>query len=190
MLATIIESHVKEILKTKGNSGWLRVSTCAKLFSNGNKSQETRFYRWRKQVEDGKVSGFQVLKFPNNISFIGLDTANPNILKAEVGIMSTSSLVQTLSQNWLQRLGDLGEENAANSVVTMQKIGSFLMILPKEIRKSILPEYFKAKRNLIAEWKKMEKSYKSPTIITDATQTNHIIKLISDLIYQNIKNEN
>lgn len=82
MLAANIESRVKEILETKGKGGWLRTSECAKLYADGNKSEETKFYRWRRQVERGKVRGFQVVKLPNNITFIGLDSADPRILEA------------------------------------------------------------------------------------------------------------
>jgi len=79
MIATNIESKVKKILENSG--GWLRVSECAKQFAEGNASEETRFYRWRKQVEKSKVKGFQALKLPGNISFIGLDSADPKTLE-------------------------------------------------------------------------------------------------------------
>ena len=82
MLAANIESKVKEILETKGKSGWLRTSECAKLYADNNASEETRFYRWRRQVEKKKVKGFQVVKLPNNMSFIGLDSADPKALEA------------------------------------------------------------------------------------------------------------
>ena len=81
MLATNIEAKVRETLKENSKNGWLRASQCAKLYANGNDSEETKFYRWRKQVEKGKVEGFQVLKLPDNISFIGLDSADPKILE-------------------------------------------------------------------------------------------------------------
>ena len=84
MLATNIESKVKQILETKGKSGWLRTSECAKLYADGNSSKETRFYRWRKNVEKGIVKGFQVVKLPNNITYIGLDYADPKILEAQI----------------------------------------------------------------------------------------------------------
>jgi hypothetical protein len=88
MLATNIESKVEEILKKKGKGGWLRVAECAKEYgldpSTGerNASRETKFYRWRKQVEKGKVEGFRILKLSGNISFIGLDSANPQLIKS------------------------------------------------------------------------------------------------------------
>ena len=81
MLATNIESEVRRIL-AKSKGGWLRVSECAKEFAKENASEETRFYRWRKKVEKGKVLGFQVVKLPGNISFIGLDSADPKTLES------------------------------------------------------------------------------------------------------------
>ena len=84
MLSANIESKVREILKSKGNGGWLRTSECAKLYANGNDSEETKFYRWRTQVEKNKVSGFQVVKLPDNISFIGLDSADPKALESSI----------------------------------------------------------------------------------------------------------
>ncbi len=82
MLATIIEVEVKEILESKGRAGWLRVGECAKLYARGNASKETKFYRWRKKVEKGKVKGFQVLVLPGNISFIGLESADPTTIRS------------------------------------------------------------------------------------------------------------
>jgi hypothetical protein len=87
MLVPNIETEVKKILKEKGKGGWLRVHECAKYYridpetGKVNKSRETNFYRWRKQVEKGKVEGFQVLPFPNNIVFIGLKSADPRGIK-------------------------------------------------------------------------------------------------------------
>ena len=81
MLAANIESKVREILKTEGEGGWLRTSKCCKLYAEGNRSEETKFYRWRIKVEEGKVEGFQIVKLPNNITFIGLDSANPKVLE-------------------------------------------------------------------------------------------------------------
>jgi len=82
MLAPNIETEVRGILRKKGKGGWLRVSQCAKLYARGNASKETKFYRWRKQVEKGKVEGFQVLPLPGNISFIGLESADPRTMKS------------------------------------------------------------------------------------------------------------
>jgi hypothetical protein len=80
MIATNIESKVRKIIEKNGKGGWLRTSECAKLFAEGNKSAETRFYRWRKKLEKDRDSGFQIVKLPNNISFIGLDSSSPKKL--------------------------------------------------------------------------------------------------------------
>lgn len=82
MLATNIEKEVKEILEKKGKGRWLRTDECAKTYGKGNDSRETKFYRWRKEVEKGKVRNFQVIKFSNNITFIGLKSADPKILES------------------------------------------------------------------------------------------------------------
>lgn len=82
MLATNIETEVRKILEKKGKKGWMRTHNCAKEYANNNGSRETKFYRFTKKVEKGKVPGFQVLLFPKNISFIGLDSADPQIIES------------------------------------------------------------------------------------------------------------
>jgi hypothetical protein len=96
MLPTNIEKKVAQILEKKGKAGWLRVQECTKEYAKEyvkdpttgvtretiNASEETKFYRWRKQVEKNKVKGFQILKLPGNISFIGLEDANPSAIKS------------------------------------------------------------------------------------------------------------
>jgi len=79
MLPSNIESEVEKILKR--NNGWLRTEECAKAYSNNDGTKRTEFYRWRKKIEKGKIKGFQVIKFPNNISFIGLEKSDPEALK-------------------------------------------------------------------------------------------------------------
>lgn len=88
MLVANIETEVREILEKKGRSGWLRVGECAKEYGRDpitgktNKSRETKFYRWRKKVEKSQVKGFQVLNLPGNISFIGLESADPRAINS------------------------------------------------------------------------------------------------------------
>lgn len=83
MLAANIESEIRTIIEKHGKAGWMRTEECAKKYAKGNASKETKFYRWRKKVEEGKVQGFQVVKLPGNISFIGLASANPKQLQLE-----------------------------------------------------------------------------------------------------------
>jgi len=78
MLPSNIEIEVEKILKK--NNGWLRTEECSKVYSKGDKTRRTQFYRWHKKVKKSKIKGFQVLSFPENVSFIGLDSADPKIL--------------------------------------------------------------------------------------------------------------
>lgn len=98
MLAANIENEVREIPQKKGKGGWLRVGQCAKLYAKGNASEETKFYRWRKQVEKGKVKDFQVVPLPGNISFIGLESADPHVIESFISEdkkVSRALLVET-----------------------------------------------------------------------------------------------
>jgi len=60
----------------------MRVNECSKKYAQKNPSLQTKFYRWLKQVEKRKVKGFQSLKLPNNISFIGLESADPRAIES------------------------------------------------------------------------------------------------------------
>lgn len=82
MLVANIEKEVRKILEKEGKGGWLRVAECAKKFAKGDASKETKFYRWRKQVEKRKVPGFQTVPLPKNVVFIGLDSADPRVIES------------------------------------------------------------------------------------------------------------
>jgi hypothetical protein len=90
MLAANIETRIREILEKSGKGGWLRVQECANEFARDpvtkkiNSSQKTKFYRWRKKVEKKQVEGFQICKLQGNMSFIGLDSADPKIISSEL----------------------------------------------------------------------------------------------------------
>jgi hypothetical protein len=81
MLSDNIEKKVREILETQGKGGWLRTNDCANLFAKGNATKKTTFYRWRRDIEKGKVKGFQIVQLPKNVSFIGLDSSSPKKLQ-------------------------------------------------------------------------------------------------------------
>jgi hypothetical protein len=91
MLATNIRQRVVEIIKAKGKGGWIRVQECAKEYAEAAKinpkikenpeSRMTKFYRFRKQVEKGKVEGLKVLLLAGNISFIGVSSADPQVIE-------------------------------------------------------------------------------------------------------------
>jgi len=88
MLLGNIEAKVREVLLKKGRGGWLRVQECAKeiaydpIAEKWNGTKRTNFYRFRKKVEKKKVKGFQVVNLPKNISFIGLDSADPSVIES------------------------------------------------------------------------------------------------------------
>jgi len=83
-----IEDRVRAIIEKKGKAGWLRVNECSKFYAEEpitraiNETERTNFFRWHKKVEKGKIDGFQVLKLPGNISFIGLKSADPNAIES------------------------------------------------------------------------------------------------------------
>jgi len=88
MLAPNIDSEVKALLEKKGKGGWLRAQECSKEYAKDpitgalNHSSQTKFYRWRKQVEKGKIPGFQIFKLPGNFSWIGLESSDPKTLES------------------------------------------------------------------------------------------------------------
>lgn len=151
MLATNIEGEVKAIIEKKGNNGWLRTSECAKIYAEGNASKETKFYRWRKQVEKEKVKGFQVIGLLGNISFIGLKSANPLILES---LMSTDkpSIKQKASRfGFFELLNDVGKrrrlkeimeeiEEAEKVLAEAKKYGYDFIVTYKEIELKSLRE--------------------------------------------------
>jgi len=131
----MLAANIKEILEKKGKGGWLRVSECAKEYAKGDDSKETRFYRWRKQVEKGKVSGFQVLKLAGNISFIGIENANPTaISKVEI------------DNQYEKRLEAIRNENLSNPIIAYFDLLLFMDTLPSRIKDKLGLEF------LIATW--------------------------------------
>ena len=87
-----MEEQVKGIIERKGEAGWLRTQECAKEYADlavgkpwvreTRESRKTKFYRWYKKVKKGNVKGFRVVMLPGNISFIGLNDANPELIEA------------------------------------------------------------------------------------------------------------
>lgn len=85
MLPDNIESKVKNIIALKGDHGWIRSQECALAYAKDatgkiNPSEKVKFYRWRKQVEKGKVDGFQAKTLAGNIAYVGLSSADPRVL--------------------------------------------------------------------------------------------------------------
>jgi len=125
MLPSNIESEVKNILVKNGKSGWLRTGKCEeeylKLFQSQSEKNtaHVRFYRFTKDIQKKKHEGFQVLKFPGNISYIGLEAANPTILKEleeKPSIDKKSAYVDVLLGYFkdIIELHKKGEEELAN----------------------------------------------------------------------------
>jgi hypothetical protein len=91
MLAANIEKRTKEIIKSKGKDGWIRVQKCANEFAKDvennprikdtAESRKTKFYRFRKKIKNGRVEGLKVLSLPGNISYIGLSSADPRVIE-------------------------------------------------------------------------------------------------------------
>lgn len=81
-----IDTKIEKILRK--NNGWLRTEQCAKKYARDSitgeidSTKRTVFYRWRKKVEKGQNTRFQIVSFPRNMTFIGLKTANPKLLEA------------------------------------------------------------------------------------------------------------
>jgi hypothetical protein len=80
MLPGNIETKIRQIIEAKGNKSWIRINVAAKEYSKDNPSERTKFFRWRKKVEKGRVDGFKVQILPGNVSFIGLSNADPEVL--------------------------------------------------------------------------------------------------------------
>jgi hypothetical protein len=119
----MLAANIKEILEKKGRGGWLRVSECAEEYAQEDDSKKTCFYRWRKQVEKGKVSGFQVLKLVGNISFIGLENANPTaIYKAKI------------DAQYEKRVEAIRNENLSNPIIAYFDLLFFIDTLPSRIK--------------------------------------------------------
>lgn len=88
-----IEGEVKKIIEEKGKGGWIRVQECVKEYAKKppqkegeaeiDGSKRIKFYRWRTKVEEKEVKGFQYLPLGKNISYIGLDSANPQAISSK-----------------------------------------------------------------------------------------------------------
>ncbi len=86
MLATNKEQKIRQIIERQGKNGWLRVQACANEYAKDpitgktNPSLETDFYRVRKRIDKGKVESLKLQLLPGNVSYIGLSSADPEVL--------------------------------------------------------------------------------------------------------------
>ena len=95
-----IEDQVRTIIGKKGADGWIRVSKCEKEYEKSSIDENsgtvrTKFYRWLARVEKRKVPEFQIIKFPNNLSYIGLTSSNPK--KLDYLVVNDKKIAQKLS---------------------------------------------------------------------------------------------
>jgi len=111
-----IENEVQEIIKKNGKGDWLRVQECATAYARDpltketNTSLETKFYRFRKTIEKGKVNTLQIVKLPGNVSFIGLKSADPKTLA--VLVSEDKNLARSVKSGfgffeWLNRRAEM-----------------------------------------------------------------------------------
>lgn len=128
MLPSNIETEVRKILQK--HDGWLRVEQCAKEYAKGNGTKRTNFYRWRKKVEKGKVKGFQVLNFPHNVSFIGLESADPKALESFVFEDKKVSLSVKSSEFMFYLEHGLITKKEIDTYVALKTL---LPVLPKDV---------------------------------------------------------
>jgi hypothetical protein len=149
-----IEDEVRSIIEKKGVEGWMRVGQCAREYEvlrEGNyNTRKTRFYRWRTQVEKGKVGNFQILKFPNNLSFIGHSNSNPKKLASLLANDDNEgdqqpSFSDFFYSNAFMKLEEIS--NLANGCKAhyacpdkaFLELTSFIATLPRELKEKIKP---------------------------------------------------
>jgi len=118
MLPSNIEQQVSKILQR--NNGWIRKEQCAKQYARDSLTgkidgtKRTRFYRWAKQIEKGKVKDFQIIKFPGNISYIGFKSSDPKVLDSLIS--ENKKLADSVKSGfgffeWLRDRSDKAEFN-------------------------------------------------------------------------------
>jgi len=149
-----IEGQIRYIVEKKGVDGWIRVSKCEKEYVNSSTDENsgtrrTRFYRWLLKVERKKVPDFQVIKFPNNLSYIGLANSSPKKLNAIVvddkEISQSPSFSDTFYSNAFMKLDEIcsmaNGHNAhyASPDQALLELISFVATLPRELKEKVKP---------------------------------------------------
>jgi hypothetical protein len=149
-----IEDQVRSIIEKKGSDGWIRVSKCEKEYEKSSQDENsgtvrTRFYRWFAKVEKRKVPEFQVIKFPNNLSYIGLTSSNPKKLDFLVAndkkILQKLSFSDTFYSNAFKKLDEIcgvangRKGNYANPEKALLELNSFIATLPRELKEKVKP---------------------------------------------------
>lgn len=208
MLPSNIESEIKEILEKKGKAGWLRMRECEKeylkLKGKPRKDEGTvkqsgerqgtlhvRFYRWTTKVEQKKVEGFQILKFPNNMSYIGLATADPSsldsmIAKNEHLAARTLSFHDAIVFQYLRELKEIRRIDASvSSLEAMKRIRSLIAdfsgFLPQQSMNKLRLLFDQKWKTFVSRWKKEVVGFRDP--LTGSQEVSFVISAISQSLH-------
>jgi len=165
MLAPNIEAEVKKILEKHG--GYLRTHECSKKYAKGKLSLETKFYRWVKKVEKGKVKGFRIIKLPGNISFIMLESLNlQDFLRKEklenVAEKGVLSFKDAFLLECFKELEDISRVGAKNPALGINQLRLFISRLPNDLKAKLEPLTEEALDTVISKQNELEKQFIIP----------------------------
>jgi hypothetical protein len=166
MLAPNIEAEVRKILEKHG--GYLRTHECSKKYAKGNKSLETKFYRWSKKVEKGKVKGFRIVKLPGNLSFIMLESVNLHeFLRKEkfenVGEKGVLSFKDAFLLECFKELEDISRVGAKNPALGLNQLRLFVSRLPDDLKGKLEPLTEEALDVIVSRQNELEKQFIIPS---------------------------
>lgn len=149
-----IENQVQLIIEKKGADGWIRVSKCEKEYVNSNPDENsgtrrTRFYRWLIKVERKKAPNFQIIKFPNNLSYIGLANSSPKKLDSLVAndkrTAQKVSFSETFYINAFKKIDEIcnmangNKAHYASPDKALLELSSLIATLPRDLKEKIKP---------------------------------------------------
>lgn len=149
-----IEDQIRSIIEKKGAEGWIRVSKCEKEYLNSNHDENsgtrrTRFYRWLIKIERKKAPDFQIMKFPNNLSYIGLANSNPKSLDSLVAndkkAAQKVSFSETFYINAFKKIDEICnmangyKTNYASPDKALLELNFLIATLPRDLKEKIKP---------------------------------------------------
>ncbi len=149
-----LENQVQSIIEKKGADGWIRVSKCEKEYVNSNpdensSTRRTKFYRWLIKVERKKVPGFQIIKFPNNLSYIGLTTSSPKkldyLVTNDKKAAQRVSFSETFYINAFKKIDEIcnlangNKSRYASPDEALLELNSLIATLPRDLKEKIKP---------------------------------------------------
>jgi len=166
MLAPNIETEVRKILEKHG--GYLRTHECAKKYAKGNLSLETKFYRWVKKVEKGKVKGFRIVKLPGNLSYIMLENTNLHeFLRKEKIETAAEKAVLNFEDAFLlqcfKELEDISRVGAKNPALGFNRLRLFISRLPDDLKVKLEPLTEEALDTIVSKQNELEKQFFIPS---------------------------